>query len=168
MTSRRHRQRDEFWSDQPDWDDARETHRTRQHAQITRGHRIVPGLGASDPTPTMQSRIFDFEDDPDYTTGTVRPAAARTPRAATASSAAPGGYAWAVTSTDDFGVDDWDLEADHSGQYGLGSYAGLNDGAAVAAAGHRRRTRCAVRRASGGRANGAGGVVGIVLEVEDP
>ncbi|MEJ7721701.1 MAG: hypothetical protein WKF58_15270 [Ilumatobacteraceae bacterium] len=83
----------------------------------------------------MQSRIFDFEDDPDYTTGTVRPAAARTPHGATGSSTAPGGYAWAVTSTDDFGVDDWDLEADHSGQYGLGSYAGLNDGAAVAAAG---------------------------------
>ncbi|MEJ7562787.1 MAG: hypothetical protein WKF45_09720 [Ilumatobacteraceae bacterium] len=124
MSQRRTSRRDEFWNDQPSWDDdaaaANDTHRTRSHRQITRSTRIIPGFGATDPTPTSQSRMFDYEsDDPDYSTGTVRPASAEIPA---------GGYAWQVTSTDDFDDDDSGETRDESGGFGLGTYSSLAAG----------------------------------------
>ncbi|CAN5778499.1 hypothetical protein BH20ACT4_BH20ACT4_02430 [soil metagenome] len=91
MTPRRTSRRDGFWNDEPNWDDAKDTHRTRSS-------RIIPGFSATDPTTTSQSRMFDYKsDDPDYSTGSVRPTSAGTPA---------GGYAWEVASSDDFDVED--------------------------------------------------------------
>ncbi|MDQ3738648.1 MAG: hypothetical protein M3337_05710, partial [Actinomycetota bacterium] len=125
MSPRPSPRRDQFWNDQPSWDDARDAQRTRSHRRITRGNRIIPALRPTDPTPTSQSRMFDYEnDDPDYSTGTVRPTSTPTPS---------GGYAWEVTSADDLGGDDDGGETpDQSGEFGLGTYSGLAAGGQAA------------------------------------
>ncbi|CAN5824872.1 hypothetical protein BH20ACT4_BH20ACT4_04720 [soil metagenome] len=79
MTPRRTSRRDEFWNDEPNGDDAKDTHRTPSQRQITCSSRIIPGFSATDPTRS------------------VRPTSAGTPA---------GGYAWEVASSDDFDVED--------------------------------------------------------------